>query len=383
MTPAMTLSRISARGAGGAIVLAVGLGCPQGVVADIRHKVEVEAGLTAASNPLLIPGADRSAVIVDGGIRPSVELEDMTGLSLELSGLLAGRHYSRRYEDLLHGNAQLSADWRKNEWLSVTASAAFNRDPLIDRVTSDIDASVDSSGVREALTGRLSASWNPDAYTNIQPELGVERVHYPGTTPLGDTKSTMLGLHAARRTSARTRLGMRLGYADNRVDAGLDSKIYAAYGTLDRRLSESWRLRAELGVEHVRSTIYRTTQTGGRVELCRESSRLTACASGGLTSMVSGLGGVQRRIDLATTASWRLTPRLTMRLDGQYQRATQQRSTLPRIDTAQARLRFERRLNRGLTASAVAEYRRRELLDGRALSSAAVGVQLKYELLPL
>lgn len=382
MKPALNATRMAARGAGAVLVLALGL-ASRGVIADVHTKVDLEGSATLASNPLLIPGAGRSAGVIEGGIRPSIEIDDATGLDVKLSGLLAGRHYTRRYDDLWHGNAQIDADWRRNEWLSVAALAAVTREPLIDRLTSDIDASVDSGGIRVGKLGQLSVSWHPDARTLIQPELSYESAHYPGPSPLIDTSETRLGLRASRRTSAFTTLGARFSYARAKVDRGQDSDIYSAYATFDQRLSEIWRLNIEAGAEHVRSPLFRTTQASGRVELCREGARISACAIAGVTSGVSSLGGVQRRIDVGTTARWRLSPRLTMNLEGQYQRATQQGSPLPHIDSAQARVRLDRRLNRRLTASATAEYRRRDLLNGSAASSAAVGIQLKYELMPL
>ncbi|WP_022681761.1 hypothetical protein [Sphingobium bisphenolivorans] len=379
----MNATRLAARGAEAALVLTLGLAGATAVIADVRTKIDVEGSAALSNNPLLIAGSDRSAGILEAGIRPSIELKDGTGLDLELSGLLAGRHYTRRYDDVWHGNAQLAANWRKNEWLSIAGLAAFNRQPLIDRLTSDIDAAVISRGVVEEKTGRLSVSWHPDARTLIQPEFSYQDAHYPGLTPLSDTSEARWGLRASRRTSAFTTLGARFSYARARVVGTPDSDIYAAYATFDQRLSAFWRLSIEAGAERVQSPVFKTTQASGRVELCREGEHLSACASGGVTSGVSSLGGVQRRIDLAATTNWRLSPRLTMNVEGQYQRATQQGSPLPHIDSAQARIRLERRLNSRLTASALAEYRQRDLLSGSTVSSTAVGIQLKYELMPL
>lgn len=380
---------MAANGAGKALLVA-GLNiCAPGVVADVRPGLAVEGGLSVATNPLLVRGSDRGAAILDAGISPSVTLTDATGLNVELSSLIATRQYSRRYEDLTHGNAELAVDWRKNEWLSFAARARFDREPLVDRLATDIDASIGSAGVREGKIGSLSATWNPDARTRIRPELIVESGHYPGVASLRDTDATMLVLNATRRTSAYTTLGVRMGHSWNSVDAAPGSRVLSAYATLDQRLSPSWRLRTELGVEHIRTSTFELmpsatrTQAAGRIEVCHEAQRLTACASGALSSEVSGLGGLQRRFDMAGTAQWRLTPRLNLGFEGRYQRASQQRSRLPDLDAAHARLRLDRRVNRRLTASAIAEYRRREPLGGRALSSTMVGIQLKYEPLPL
>jgi len=393
MTPAVPLvTRLCRKGAKALavmLILASALCCTSGVIADVRPGLTAEGGLAVADNPLLIRGSDRGAAVMDAGIRPSVAITDATGLDIEASGLLAGRFYSRRYKDIGHGNARLTADWRKNEWLTLSAEALYNREPMVDRLASDIEASVNSAGVRTSRFGRVSLIWSPDARTRIQPEMSFEKAQYPLGTGLRDTRATMFGLAATRRTSAYTTLGVRWGHFINRVDAAPDSKVYSAYGTLDERLSEVWRLRGEVGLEHIRSSPFqsipadRRTQMAGRIELCRDSSRLNLCAGGVLTSEVSGLGGLQRRFDLVTTARWRLSPRLNMAFEGRYQRASLQRSPLPNLDSGQARVRLERRVNRRLTASAVAEYRRREPLSGGALSSTTVGFQLKYEALPL
>ncbi|MCB4858166.1 hypothetical protein K7W03_01015 [Sphingobium sp. PNB] len=389
MSGAAKLLRASRKGAAAACMFAGSLSCPSGVVADVRPGLAMEGSLALADNPLLIAGPDRGAAVVDAGIRPAIEISDMTGLNVTLSGLLAGRHYSRRYEDVVHGNAQLAADWRKNEWLTLSALALFSREPLIDRLATDIDASVKSTGVREGRLGRLSMRWNPDSHTRIQPEMTFESGHYPGMATLRDTRSTIFALSAIRRTSAYTTLGTRWSYMRSSVDGASDSKVYSGYASLEQRLSAVWRLRMELGLEHVRTPALQSTpadgrsQAAGRIELCRDSPRLNLCASGALTSEVSGLGGLQRRIDIGAAAQWRLAPRLNLALDGRYQRATQQRTALPGLDAAQASLRLERRINRRITASAVAEYRRREPPGERALSSTTIGIQLKYEPLPL
>jgi hypothetical protein len=388
MKLAVPLLCATGRAAGAALVFTAALSCPSGVIADVRPGLVFDGAVTASDNPLLLAGADRGAVIMDGGIRPAVEISDMTGLTIGLSGLLAGRHYSRGYDDVVHGNAQLSADWRKNEWLTLSGLALFSREPMVDRVATDIDASVNSIGVRESRLGRLSLIWNPDSHTRIRPELSVETGHYPGISTLSDTRATLLAISATRQTSPRTTLGTRWSYSRNSVEIGSDSKVYSAYASLDQRLSQAWRLRAELGLEHVLTAGFHSgpadarTQAAGRTGICRESSRLNLCANASVASEVSGLGGLQRRVDIGATGQWRLTRRLNLTLDGHYQRATQTRTNLPRLDAAQARLRLDSRINSRLTASAIAEYRRREPPGAPALSSATIGIQLKYEPLP-
>ncbi|NWK95841.1 hypothetical protein DM806_09155 [Sphingobium lactosutens] len=389
MRPSETYWGAARKGAGGALLIAGINICAPGVIADVKPGLTVEGGLSAASNPLLVRGSDRGSAIVDAAIKPSMTFTDATGLEVELSSILAMRQYSHRFEDLTHGNVQLTADWRKNEWISVLARTRIDREPMVDRLATDIDASIGSAGVREGRIGSLSVIWHPDARTRIQPELTVENGRYPTVTNLRDTDSTLLTLHATRRTSPYTTLGARIGQSWNKVDAAPNSHVLSTYVTLDQRLSTTWLVRTEMGLEHIRTSTFQLTpsasrtQAAGRIELCHEAQRLTACASGALASEVSGLGGLQRRFDMAGSVRWRLTPRLNLGFEGRYQRASQQRSRLPNLDSAQARLRLDRRVNRRLTASAVAEYRRREPPDGRALSSTVVGIQLQYEPLPL
>lgn len=385
----MRLRHTSARATYPALLVVVLLPCPSSVVADVRPGLAIEGSATVSNNPLLIDGSRRGAAIVEAGIRPSLEITDDTGLNIGLNGLLAGRHYSRRYDDVVHGNVQLTTDWRKNEWLSLSALAQFSREPLVDRLATDIDASVTSTGLRTGKLGTVSLAWKPDSRTRIEPEFRIESGRYSGAGTLSDTRSMQWAISASRRTSAYTTLGTRFSYSRNRVEDAPGSTIYSGFGTLEQRMSHLWRLRLELGLEQVHTSAFQSAsgnkrlQASGNGELCRDSPRLTLCANGGVASEVSGLGGLQRRFELGGTARWRLTRRLNASINARYQRATQQGSGLPSVDAAQARLRLDRRINSQLTASAIAEYSRREVPGGPALSSATVGIQLKYEPLPL
>lgn len=370
-------------------VAAAASSVPGAAMAELTPQLAVDTSVALSSNPLLIAGSDREAVVAEISVNPSIRLSGPTGSSLDLSGVATQRWYSRRYRNRQLGNIQADGVYRDSERLSVLASAAFDRGLLADLITSGGDAAVDAGAIRERYSGNLSLQWRPNAKLRIEPEARYEETRYPDTTLLHDTKVVGGGLRLSLRTSPYTSLGFRGAGVRNHIKDEPDFTTWSGFVTAEQRLSSGWRAAAELGAE--RTGARRGTASGsfaptpartllaGSAELCREGTRTTGCLRAAYYSEASGLGGLERRLETSLSLTHRITERLTLGLTGNYQRARLSGTSLPPIDAVHATAALGWRLNPALTVSTTAEYRRREVFSGPSVSAGFVGIRARFE----
>lgn len=365
---------------------------PMTAAAELTPQLAVDTSVALSSNPLLITGSGREAVVAEIAVNPSIRISGPTGSSLDISGVAAQRWYSRRYRDRQLGNVRADGIYRSSERLSVLASAEFDRGLLADLITSGGDAAIDSGGIRESYAGHMSLQWRPNPKLRIEPEARYQETHYPGTTILHDTKVAGGGLRASLRASPYTSFGVRAALARNSIEDEPDFTTWSGFVTVEQRLSPAWRAAAELGAE--RTGARRGTASGsfaptpartllaGSAELCREGTRTSGCLRAAYYSEPSGLGGLERRLEAGLSLTHRMTERLTLNVTGNYQRATISGTSRPAIDAVHATAALGWRLTPAFTLSTTAEYRRREVFSGPSISAGFVGIKARFEWRP-
>jgi len=358
---------------------------------DTVFIVGGEGRVLAASNPLLLPSGRRAAILAEASLRPQLTLSSDTGDSLALDGVFTGRTYSRRYGHYLLGGARALGTIRSNERLTITAATAFQRDITVDTLATSVDALVDPTSIRNSWRGEAAVDWRPDARTVILPSITAERSTYGRSLVLQNTKSASFGLAVRRRLDEVTELGIRAITTLSRVAAQPNLNRLALFATIDRRLTDAWRLEAEIGMERIGAVrsddagVFsdRPAQTAmsGRVRLCREGGLLDACLTARRGSEVSAIDGFQRRSAASLSATRRIDARSAISTEFEYERiAGSNGSTFRRsLDAQRAIVRYERRLNERLTLSGEVEFLRRQLGIGSTPRSAFAGVRLRWE----
>lgn len=378
---------------GGLVVLVGALFHASPAMAEVEPRLTVDASVFLSSNPFLIAGSNLDTAIGEASARPAVRITSDRGSSLELSGVLTQRIYSRkRYKDVLIGNALADGTYRHSERLSVLASAGFDRGILADQLTSGVDASSGGQGLREDVTARFGLEWQPNRHLQIYPEVTYVKTDYTGsaTAFLRDTSIITPRLTLWRRTSPYTRLGGRVQVEFNSPEHEARFKTVSALVTLDQRLAEHWQLTAEAGAERVEAHNLTfpglppireraRTRFAGRVDLCHEGQRLTLCANASLASEPSGFGGSERRLAGSLSATHRVSERVTLVAIGEYQHARLQGADLSSLDAMRAEARVEWNAARNFRIAGVAEYRRQDLLTGERVKAGFVGLRLSYD----
>lgn len=377
----------SSRDAAGRRILGFVLAfAPVAAAGEVTPRIAVGGRVTAASNPFLLPGGE-SAVLAEGSIEPSLTITRADGSEFGLAGILTGRQYSRRYGNYILGSATATGLLRDSERLSLNGLASFERDIAADTITEDVGGAAGTRSVRNAIRGRVGATWRPNALDTLTPQLDFERVSFEGGTALLQTTTALTAdLGYARRLSERTSLGARGVARRSRTAGEGEVTTLAAFFTGDRRLSAIWRLNFDIGAEHVRQSgalvpgIARNrTNFSGSTRLCAEGERLSGCANLALASEVSPLGGVQRRYTIGTNARWRLAEHYRLEADAEYSKAASGgQSAAPALGGALGRLRLAWEANRRLTVSGDIEYRRREFGTGPAADGVFAGVGLRW-----
>jgi hypothetical protein len=386
---------------------AVGLVIPTVVAVPAKGRVEptlvVDMAVLASPNPLLLSGGHRGAVMIEVAASPGIIIRTPTGSTLDVSGTIRNRRYSRRYGHYLLGDFRMEGRYRDSEYLTVGAAAGYGRALAIDLLTSSADASGDPRGIRNSWFAGFDAAWRPDAYSLITPEFRFERATYSDSDLLRDASALTISLAWSRRIGPLTSIGLRARDTMNEVSgmAGMNSS--ALYLTLNRQLGERARFLAELGVERTGrqiewldgSTMRRPGRTllAGRVDLCREGEErwqgLTGCLSAALNSEVSGFGGLRRDAILSVTVSQPLGERFVLRGVSEYRHSSliggssgvgppgDERDSA--TDAVRNMLMLDWKLRPEITLTGTVQYLRRQLVTGRRIGAGFFGIQLRYE----
>ncbi len=348
-------------------------------------ELTVRGDLTYSPNPLLLPGDDRGALLaevtVDSKLTVSADQSE-----LAFRGTITDRKYSRLYGNVLFGEARVDATYRDSEYLSILGTGQFRRLPLIDRLTTSVDAGIDPRAVSNTIYARLAVRWNPDAHTIITPEFEAERTGYSESSLLGTTRVMRGAVSIAARTDATTTLGARGGARFSKARGG-DGTTWFLDATVEKVLRD-WKASAELGVERNSfragglpgSSSPRSARLliGGRGSLCRDRERREICFRAGLFSEISGLGGLQRRTFLNASLQEPIGERVSVRLLGEYQHAGTGSDGLPATDAYRAAATLEWEFLPSLTFGGTLEYIRRKLGVSGAIDAVFAGVSLRF-----
>ena len=163
---------------------------------------------------------------------------------------------------------------------------------------------------------------------------------------------------------------------------------FGLYGTFDQQLTAGWRIDGELGAVRngARTDLLGTTRLrqparvllSGRINLCRALQEPAICASGSLSSEVSGLAGLQRRAVAGLTVNQRLTENTVLRTVAEYQRVQTQNRLIPSFDAVRAIGTVERTLGRRFVFGGTLQYLRRRLIDGDRVGAIYGGWRLSF-----
>jgi hypothetical protein len=350
--------------------------------ASVQFALDAEAGVTAASNPLLLRGSHLSALLFEASLKPGIKIVGDTGSSLDLGGTLNPRAYSQRYGEFLLGEAHATGLLRQSEKLVLTTTTAFNRDISADILTEGVDASIDPRSLRNSLNARAALAWTPNARDTITPRISFDLASFERTTALEKTRAAVADIGVARRLNERTALGIRSAATFSRVGAGTDFSTLALFFTVDQRLGARLRLNAEAGIERSRDlqTGQTSNQFGGRSQLCTVAERTNACIDATVASQISAAGGLQRRLTAGAALTHQIGPRQTLGLSAEYQRAKRITDPpSPTLSAASVRATLDWALNRVLTLGGRVEYRHRDVGSGSGINSGFVGIQLRWQ----
>lgn len=369
----------------------------------VEPTLVVDMTVLASPNPLLLSGGHRGAVMIEVAASPRVIITTPTGSTLDVSGTIRNRSYSRRYGHYLLGDFQMEGRYRDSEYLTVGAAAGYGRALAIDLLTSSADASGDPRGIRNNWFAGFDAAWRPDAYSLITPEFRFERSVYSDSDLFRNANAWTMSLAWSRRTGPLTSVGLRARDTVNRVSGMARMNSGALYLTLNRQLGERARFMAELGAERTGRQIDRLgggtmrrpgrTLLAGRAELCREGEErwqgLTGCLSAALNSEVSGFGGMRRDATVSVTASQPLGERFILRGVSEYRHSSQiggspgvgppadERDSA--TDAVRSMLMLDWKLRPEITLTGTVQYLRRQLVTGGRIGAGFLGIQLRYE----
>jgi hypothetical protein len=360
--------------------------------ASAQLTMGAEARVQAASNPLLLPGDDRDAILAEASVRPRYRTISATGDVLEVAGVLTGRTFSRLYRDYLLGSLRGSGTLRDSERLSASASVGYVRDLAGDAIAASVAAAIAPQSVRNLWQTAADLTWRPDARTTIRPAIAAERATFSDSVLLRDTGSARLEIALLRLLSAQTWVGVRPLATVSRTAGQPGLTRAAGFAVLDSQLSPTVHLRAEAGMEHVDAAPATAllarrpaaTAVAGSIDLCQRRARTDLCALASLGSEVSALTGFQRRLAGGLTLSHRIDERWTLVAQADYQRIAAPRGAAAAIpvrdlDALAALLRFDRRTGPATTLSGELSYAQRGTGAGSTPRSLYAGVRFRWE----
>lgn len=365
-------------------------------------RLEVDMSVLGSSNPLLLQGEHRGATLMEVAASPGITITSPGGSSLDAGGTIRYRHYTRRYGHYLLGDFRVEGHHRDSEYLTIGGWAGYSRALAIDLLASSDDAAGDPRGIRNSWFGGVDAAWRPDMYTLITPDVRFERAVYADSDLLRNAHALTLSLAYARRVGPRTSIGLRARDTMNAVTGMAGMNSMALYATLNRQLGPRARLLAELGVERagrqiewledVRMRRPGRTLLAGRVDLCREAEEgdqtLTGCLSAALNSEISGFGGLRRDATVSISLSKALGEHFKLRGTSEYRHSTLIGGSLVTTPSENMRtsttdalrniVMLDWKLRRNVTLTGSAQYLRRQLVTGKRIGSAFIGLHLRY-----
>lgn len=372
--------------------LCIVLACQGATTSRAQTTVALDATVKAASNPLLqsVPNTNTSAVVFDLSVMPAFKHSDPRGDTIEVAALLTLRQYSRRYPRYLLGSFSATRGFRDSERLSGNVSLGLMRDLAVDTPTVGIDALVSPQSVRTTLSGAGKLEWRPGAQTTISPAISGQWSTYDHTTVLRESRSAQASLGYGDHVSATTTIGVKPLVAFSQTLGQPTLLRYAAYGTIEKRITTIFRLDFELGAEHLPrsngigpNTPLRPSATllAGVLRLCGKTLRFDACGSAELGSQVSALDGFQRSKLVHANLSYRLDERKTLIVQLDYQRlaAAVKLPAQGELQAKAASTELNWRLSSKITLSAMASYIRRQSDAENWPSSTSGGLRLRFE----
>jgi hypothetical protein len=366
---------------------------PGAVVTRSAHaqpqvSVETAANAYIAVNPFLVMDDDQITLAGEVVLRPKVTWAIGTGrTTAEVNSEIAFRQYHRRYGSFVMGRAIASVAHRHNEYWTLRGTASFVRELPSEATSETIDAVVDAVTISETAALRTFLVWNLNTTTAISTDFAWEHTRYSGSTLLAGTESYNARAGISRRLSRLTTVGMQVGFTASRAGGDDDSTRAVVQLTANRALSSSWRLEAAAGVERATETRpdgrrqWGPGRFSGSAQLCYEPRHVTACLSGSIRSVVSGLGGLQRELSFSANLRRQLSEHASLTVAADYSRAN-----IDQLASSAALLRvsgeYQRRISRNLSMIAGLAYVQRDNLANQRASGTTFRIGIAFQGLP-
>ena len=282
--------------------------------AQVRTNVDVSAGATAASNPFLIEGSGTSAVGMNLTVEPSLVVES-AATSVKFSGNLSlEKFFKYRLDDSILLDA--SGEHRIDERTTLTAGVDFSssnsaaRRYLGGAVPSNVAAgelpdNVVLDPTLANLTGRTDrVEVNASVKRLLDPESSLVVNAGIGLTTVSsasgkDYRDTNLAAEYTRTLNETTSalITVEGGYADYLGQRAGDGLFITSLVGVDHRFSQAIHLSAQLGasvavIESPAGDRKSTVVWAGKLDVCDQSGRGSACLTGTRSTRPTSFGGL-------------------------------------------------------------------------------------------
>ena len=350
---------------------------------QLEVDLDVVARASASDNPLLSTGSDTAAILGEFRLEPSVRRESPT-TSMEVSGRIVHRQYSRRYGSETFGGAEWTSTARLSERLQFSGAARHSRDLAVDSFD-DVTAAIDPRSLRVSSSASLGAGLTLSETESLSANTSISRSRFVRSETLRGYDSFGGGLGYVRALSERLSVGGRAQASFQRYETSSDSRVVSAAGTVNYRIDETTTLSGGLGLEWVTldglgslpDSEADLLQFGGDARVCRRRLRMNLCVNAQLSSDATGIGRLQRRASVGVSYTYQASERTSYSADVAYQRSSDLvEDVVGSLSYLSARGSVQRDIGRALELGGFAQYRHRSGF-GNA-SAVLIGAELRW-----
>jgi hypothetical protein len=368
------MARRSARGSAAAFAVSVPLTLASAQTVE-RFSLSLNGTGGVATNPFLAEGGDNAGAYAEAGLTSSYTVREETG-GAELRASVRGARYSGGQGGSYDLRAQLSADRRLSEALTVSASAAAQSSIVGERGVRLDDvlappgdaADLDLLGERarqNAISARLDLGYRPFPEDQLQLSIGATKSSFPGADAGIGSRSLSGSLSYGRQLSPTATVGVTAQVEQARFGGQRGtSTIFQPQLTYSGLVYPGWDFSLGFGASFVEDDAgggpaRRSGGLSGQVRACRAQIRLQFCLSGTRGAQTGGRGSISVRTTASAQLGYVLSERERLGLTGTLGRSEQSSDQIGLRDEgvrqqslqADYRLQWRERREIGVTAS--------------------------------
>jgi hypothetical protein len=384
------MARRSARGSAAAFAVSVPLTLASAQTVE-RFSLSLNGTGGVATNPFLAEGGDNAGAYAEAGLTSSYTVREETG-GAELRASVRGARYSGGQGGSYDLRAQLSADRRLSEALTVSASAAAQSsivgergvrlddvlappgdaaapnpgpaDELFDPLDPDLDL-LGERARQNAISARLDLGYRPFPEDQLQLSIGATKSSFPGADAGIGSRSLSGSLSYGRQLSPTATVGVTAQVEQARFGGQRGtSTIFQPQLTYSGLVYPGWDFSLGFGASFVEDDAgggpaRRSGGLSGQVRACRAQIRLQFCLSGTRGAQTGGRGSISVRTTASAQLGYVLSERERLGLTGTLGRSEQSSDQIGLRDEgvrqqslqADYRLQWRERREIGVTAS--------------------------------